>query len=108
MNLNLPDLSAAIYGGGPIAAVSAVITFILGIIGLIAFFYVLYGGFQYLTAGGDDKRAADARKFIVNAIIGIIIVFLSLAIVKFVTNSVRQAANDQTDPAAYLQDKTPE
>lgn len=52
--------------------------------GIIAFLFVLYGGFVYLTAGGDAARATTGRTIIINALIGIIIIFLSLALVRFV------------------------
>lgn len=54
--------------------------------GIVAFIFVLLGGWTYLTAGGDSNAAGKGRTMIVNAIIGIIIIFLSYSLVRFVTN----------------------
>lgn len=40
--------------------------------GAAAALYMVYGGFSYVTAGGDDQKTVDARKMIVNAAIGMI------------------------------------
>jgi len=80
----------AIRPVGDFAAVfNAVINIAFGIAGVIAFLYLLYAGFQYLTAGSGDA-AENAKKTIVNAILGILIIFLSLAIVTFVINSLNR------------------
>lgn len=68
-----------------------IINFFLLIGGLTAFFYVLYGGFTYLTAGGDPGKAATGQKYIVNAIIGVVIIFLSFSLINFVINRIPNA-----------------
>lgn len=50
------------------------ISIILFIGGAAAVLYLLWSGFQYVTAGGDDEKAGKARKGIINAIIGIVII----------------------------------
>lgn len=60
-----------------------VINFILLLAGIVAFFYVLLGGFYYLTSGGDQAGAQKGRSMIANALIGIVIIFLSYALVNF-------------------------
>ncbi len=60
-----------------------IISFLLLVAGIIAFFYVLYGGFMYLTSGGDQTGAQKGRTMIANALIGIVIIFLSYALVRF-------------------------
>jgi len=61
-----------------------IINAILGIIGVIAVGYLIYGGFLYLTSAGDEKQSTKARTVITSAIIGVIIIVLSWAIVRFV------------------------
>ena len=60
--------------------VRRIIGWILLIAGIVAVIYLIYGGYQYLTAGGDPERATKAKTTIINAIIGIIIIALSYAI----------------------------
>ena len=52
--------------------------------GLLMFFYLLYGGFRYLTAGGDEKAVTAAKSVLTNAVIGLIIIFCSWWIVRII------------------------
>lgn len=54
--------------------VGQIITIILFVVGVAAILYLLFSGLQYVTAGGDEDKASNARKGIINAVIGIIIV----------------------------------
>jgi hypothetical protein len=72
---------------------TGIINFILLAGGIIAFLFVLYGGFTYLTAGGDAAAAGKGRTMIVNAIIGVIIIFLSYSLVRFVVSRVGDTGN---------------
>ena len=42
--------------------------------GILLFLYLVYGGFCYLTAGGDEKAVDTAKKIMTNAVIGLIII----------------------------------
>jgi uncharacterized membrane protein len=75
-------------GPSLIETVSIIISWILGFIGIVIFVIFLFAGFEYATAGGDQSKAENASKRMVNAIIGLIIVFfafvLSNAVLSFV------------------------
>lgn len=59
---------------------SLVILFlILGII--LAFFYMIFGGINYILSGGDKTKAENARHQLTYAIIGLVILFSVFAIV---------------------------
>jgi len=58
-----------------------IIRILLIVAGLVAFVYLIIGGYQYVTAGGNAEQATAARTTILNAIIGVVIVFASYAIV---------------------------
>jgi hypothetical protein len=70
-----PDLSAAINAYTPLLR----LVFTLIFIGML-----IYGGFVYLTAGSDDGKVGNAKKIIVAAIGGFIIIALAPAIVQFI------------------------
>lgn len=42
--------------------------------GVLLFLYLVFGGFRYLTAGGDEKAVDAAKKIMTNAIIGLLII----------------------------------
>lgn len=70
-----------------------VINFVLGLLGIIAVIMVLWGGFMWLTAGGNEDNVKKAKDIISAAAIGIIIVLLAWAIVNFV---IRTGTNVST------------
>lgn len=47
--------------------------YIIPFAGLAAFVVLIIGGFQYLTAGADPKKAQQARAVITGAIVGIVV-----------------------------------
>ncbi len=51
---------------------------------LLAFVYIIVGGFTWITAGGDKTRLEAARNQIINATMGIIIVAASWAIMTLI------------------------
>lgn len=67
----------------------------LSVLGIILLLIMLYGGFTWMTAGGDDEKVAKAKKIIVNGVIGLIIISTSYAITSFVMSRVSGAVGDQ-------------
>lgn len=60
--------------------VSGVYQFLISIVGLVAGFMIVIGGFQYLTAGGDKGRVDAGKRRILNALIGLTLAFGSYVI----------------------------
>lgn len=60
--------------------ISGVIGAILVVATLAAFLYLILGGFQWITSGGDKAGVEAAQKRIQAAIIGLFIVFAAWAI----------------------------
>ena len=65
-------------------AITRVIQILLIAAGVVALIYLIVGGYMYVTAGGNADQAAAARTTILNAIIGLIVIFASYAIITFV------------------------
>lgn len=51
---------------------------------LASFIYLVLGGIQYITAGGDENKVGKARSTITNAVIGLVVVIVAWAISNFV------------------------
>ncbi len=69
------------------ATVINIVQWILGFLGLIAVIMILWGGFTWITAGGNEDKVATAKKIISAAVVGLIVVLLAWAIVTFVVNT---------------------
>ena len=70
----------------PRRVVVEVIRIILGFLGILAVIIVLYAGFKWMTAGGNEERVGDAKKILIAGLIGLIIIVFSYAIVNFIIN----------------------
>lgn len=74
-NFNFPyDFS---YVG--IAAVDIALT----IAGMVAVFYVIWGGIQYVISQGEPDKTKAARNTITNAAVGLVIASIAIAVVSF-------------------------
>ncbi len=60
----------------------------LYIIGAISVIMLVWGGLRYILSGGDSKKITDAKNTILYAIVGLVIAFLSYAIIGFVLNAI--------------------
>lgn len=56
--------------------------------GIVAIIMAIVGGYQVMTAAGNPTQAANGRKTLTNAIIGLVIVLLAYLIVQVVINFV--------------------
>lgn len=45
---------------------------------LLSLGFILFGGFRWLISDGDKKKVEDARNTIIYAVVGLMIVFLSV------------------------------
>lgn len=53
--------------------------------GFVALAFIILGGIRYITSGGDPKQAGAAKQIITYAILGLVLVLLSIAIVNFLS-----------------------
>jgi hypothetical protein len=58
------------------------------VVGVVSVIMIIWGGFKYITSGGDAGSVTAAKNTILYAIVGLIIVALAQIIVKFVLGNV--------------------
>ncbi|NCO05263.1 MAG: hypothetical protein GW939_03930, partial [Candidatus Magasanikbacteria bacterium] len=76
-------------GSGDIRSVVAqIINVFLGLLGVIAVVLIVYAGYLYLTANGNEDQISRAKKILINAVIGLAIILSSFAIARFVIRSL--------------------
>jgi len=71
--------------------VAQILKVAMGLLGIIAVCIILYGGFVWMTAGGNKEKVDKARKIIIAGVIGLVIIMTSYAIATFVIQSLISA-----------------
>lgn len=71
-----------------------IVRIILGFVGFIFLLLLLYGGFTWMTSGGDEKKIMRAKKIITSAVIGLLITLSSYAIAGFIIRSFTGASQN--------------
>ncbi|MBI5037756.1 MAG: Ig-like domain-containing protein [Candidatus Kerfeldbacteria bacterium] len=87
--VNLDPNLGTTFGLGTADLLSTVINIVqwaLGFLGLIAVIFIMYGGFVWMTAAGNQEKVEKAKKIITRAVIGLVIVLLAWAIVTFIVD----------------------
>lgn len=77
-----------------------IIKWILGVMSLVVVIMIIYGGFIWMTAGGNVEKVKKAKKIITRAVIGLVIVLLAWAIVLFVVRFVTNSTGGPGIPCA--------
>ena len=68
--------------------IGKIIKAILGVVGSLALLMFIYGGFNIMTAAGTAEKVEKGKNILIWATIGLIIIFTSYALVKFVFTSL--------------------
>jgi len=58
------------------------------VVGIVSVIMIIYGGFRYVTSGGDSGNVSSAKNTIIYAVIGLVVVALAQFIVQFVLDKV--------------------
>lgn len=65
-----------------------IIGVVMGFLGVVFFILMVYGGWIWLLARGNDEKVTQAKDTIKHAIIGLLIVFAAYALSAFVVTSI--------------------
>jgi len=95
----LNKAGTGIYGGDPPAGtdmpgiIGRVIGVVLSLTGIIMVIIVVYAGYTWMTAGGDPDKVKDAKSWMLNAVIGILICLVAYTLSSFVIEKIFEATN---------------
>lgn len=78
---------------GVAALVGSAIGAVLTILGVIFLAMIVYAGFEWLLAAGDEKKVGEALNMLRHSIIGLIITSSAYVITVYVTNAFWSAAS---------------
>ncbi|MEK9182999.1 MAG: pilin [Patescibacteria group bacterium] len=68
--------------------VAKIIRAALGLVGIIMIGFIIYAGWMYMTAGGNEEKIDTAKRILKNLVIGLAIILSALGIVQFVIQMI--------------------
>lgn len=71
--------------------VGTIINAALGLLGTVFLVLLVYGGYLWMTAGGNEEDVGKAKKLIAQAILGLAVIMGAYAISYFVTSKLETA-----------------
>ncbi len=69
----------------------SLINVVLTILGIVLLLIIIYAGFLWMTAGGETDQTEKAKDWMLNAVIGLIIILAAYAISSFVISALQGA-----------------
>lgn len=74
--------------GGLPYIIQVVISAFLGLLGIIFLVLIIYAGFEWMTAQGDEEKVTKAKDTLTRAIIGLVIITAAYSITYFVFSNL--------------------
>ena len=71
--------------------VARIIRQFLGLLGIVAVVIVVWGGFEWMTAGGAEENVGKAKQRILQGVIGLALILSAFAVAQFVVTSLTKA-----------------
>jgi len=65
-----------------------IIKIALGFLGILAVIIILFAGFKWMTAGGNEENITSAKQMLIAGIIGLVIILSSYALATFIINQI--------------------
>ena len=78
--------------------IANIIRVAMSLLGIVAVVIILIGGFTWMTAGGNDDKIGEAKKWIFAGIMGLAIILSAYAIATFAINSLVSATGGNANP----------
>ncbi len=89
---NLGNGTGAVTAGQALPQlVGRIVRIVLGLLGLIFLILMVYAGFKWMTARGEEGPVTEAKDTIRSAVIGLLIVFLAYALTGFIIDAIIRA-----------------
>ena len=62
---------------------------VISLVGILAVFSIIYGGFTYITAQSDPAKIKRGKDMVIYAVVALAVAFLAYGIVLFVTRNLK-------------------
>ena len=88
VKLDLPNPTNPLGTVNPSEVIGRIIKALLAIIGSIFLLLVVYGGFTWMTAAGNDAKVEKGRNTVMWAVAGLVVIFLAWMLTGFVLEAL--------------------
>ncbi len=75
--------------------IARIINIVLGFLGLIALVLFIIGGFQWMTSGGNEDKTSAAKKLMISAVVGLVIILAAAIISNFAFNAIQKSLGQE-------------
>ena len=82
------------------ALAQTLLNYALSFLGFVATIMVIYGGVLYVTSAGDTANVDKAKNILLYAVVGIVLILLSFAIVNTVLGAATSGSSTTTSGSA--------
>lgn len=72
-----------------VGIVQSGVNVVISLVGMLAVFSIIYGGFTYITAQSDPAKIKRGKDMVVYAVVALVVAFLAYGIVIFVTKNLK-------------------
>ncbi len=86
-------VSYATQSRDPFVLIGRIIRIALSFLGIGAVSLMVYAGFTWMTAAGNEEKVSEAKKTMRNAAIGLILILMSYSLTWFVVSRLQRATN---------------
>lgn len=89
--MDIAGVQTGLGARDPRETAARVINVSLTILGIIFLAYVVYAGYLWMTAGGEEEKVSEAKNHLRNGLIGLVIILAALGIMLLVTTYLIRA-----------------
>ena len=85
-----------VEGGASVSViVGRIIYASLGLLGILFLVLIVYAGYLWMTAGGEEQQIEKSKSYIKNSVIGLVIILAAFGITRFVIGGLLNATLPQ-------------
>ncbi|PIZ61590.1 hypothetical protein COY17_04165 [Candidatus Saccharibacteria bacterium CG_4_10_14_0_2_um_filter_52_9] len=95
-DINCKD--ANVNNGGIAKIGRSIVNILSLIVGIVAVIMIIFGGFRYITSGGDSGKVGNAKNTLIYAMVGLAIAALAQILIRFVLFQTTQITACPTNP----------
>ncbi len=82
--------------------ITKIIVLFLQFLGIIFLVLILFAGFQWMMSGGNEEKVGKAKKLLINAVIGLVIILVSWLLARYLLIMFSRVANNAVNYTEYV------